>query len=333
MRAIQIVEETGPDSALALVELPEPEPSHPFGRAGIDSSVVVEVHAAGVSFPELLQTRGQYQMKPPLPFVPGSEVGGVVLSASEGASVKPGDRVAAFCALGGFAETVVAPEFFTFALSPELDFAQGAALILNYHTAYFALLLRGRLAQGETVLVHGAAGGVGTACLQVAKGLGAKTIALVSSEAKRAVAEQAGADHTLLLGDGWKDEVLELSGGGVEMVLDPVGGDRFTDSLRSLRENGRLVVVGFTGGAIPEVRVNRLLLKNTEVIGAGWGAYVMGKPQLNREIGAAVNRLVEEGFVKPIVGERFPLERAAEALKALDERRATGKVVLDVRAD
>jgi len=328
MKAVQIVDESGPDSALALVELPEPDPAHALTPG---AGVVVEVHAAGVSFPELLQTRGQYQLKPPLPFVPGSEVGGVVISAPEGASVKPGDRVAAFCALGGFAETAVAPEFFTFPLSGELDFAQGAALILNYHTAYFALLLRGRLQEGETVLVHGAAGGVGTASLQIAKGLGAKTIALVSSEAKRAVAVQAGADQTLLLGDGWKDEVLELSGGGVDMVLDPVGGDRFTDSLRSLREGGRLVVVGFTGGSIPEVRVNRLLLKNTEVVGAGWGAYVMGKPDLNREIGAAVNAMVDDGFIRPIVGERFSLERAADALRTLDERRATGKIVLDVR--
>jgi NADPH2:quinone reductase len=331
MRAVQIVEETGPDSALALVELPEPEPSHPFGRAGIDSSVVVEVHAAGVSFPELLQTRGQYQLKPPLPFVPGSEVAGIVRSAPAGARVQPGDRVAAFCALGGFAETAVAPEFFTFALSPELDFAQGAALILNYHTAYFALLLRGRLKQGETLLVHGAAGGVGTAALQVARALGAKTIALVSSEAKQEVAQRAGADHTLLLAEDWKDQVRELSGGGVDVVLDPVGGDRFTDSLRSLGEGGRLVVVGFTGGSIPEVRVNRLLLNNTEVVGAGWGAYVMSKPELNVEIGAAVNSMVDDGFVSPIVGERFPMERAADALRTLDERRATGKLVLDVR--
>jgi NADPH:quinone reductase len=332
MRAVQIVEETGPDSALSLVELPEPEASHPFGRAGIDSSVVVEVHAAGVSFPELLQTRGQYQLKPPLPFVPGSEVAGVVRSAPAGARVQPGDRVAAFCALGGFAETAVAPEFFTFALSPELEFGQGAALILNYHTAYFALLLRGRLKQGETVLVHGAAGGVGTAALQVARGLGARTIALVSSEAKLEVAQRAGADHALLLGESWKDEVRELSGGGVDVVLDPVGGERFTDSLRSLGEGGRLVVVGFTGGAIPEVRVNRLLLNNTEVVGAGWGAYVMSKPDLNVEIGAEVNRMVDEGFIAPIVGQRFPLEQVAEALKTLDERRATGKVVLDVRS-
>jgi NADPH2:quinone reductase len=291
----------------------------------------VDVHVAGVSFPELLQTRGEYQMKPPLPFVPGSEVAGIVRSAPPGASVAPGDRVAAFCALGGFAETAVAPEFFTFALADELDFAQGAGLILNYHTAYFALVMRGRLKEGESVLVHGAAGGVGTASLQVAKALGARTIALVSSEQKRGVAEAAGADQVVMLGETWKDEVKELSGGGVDVVLDPVGGDRFTDSLRSLRENGRLIVVGFTGGSIPEVKVNRLLLGNTEVVGAGWGAYVMGRPDVNRAIGAEVSRMVDAGFIRPIVGQRFPLGRAPEALKLLDERRAVGKVVLDVR--
>ena len=246
-------------------------------------------------------------------------------------TVKAGDRVAAFCALGGFAETAVAPPFLTFALPGALDFAQGAGLILNYHTAYFSLVLRGRLREGETVLVHGAAGGVGTAALQVAKGLGARTIAVVSSDAKQQVALQAGADHVVRSDGPWKDEAKELSGGGVEVVFDPVGGSRFTDSLRSLREGGRLLVVGFAGGSIPEVKVNRLLLGNTEVIGAGWGGYVMGRPEVNLEIGAAVNRLIEQGFVRPIVGERFPLERAADALRFLDERRATGKVVLDVR--
>jgi NADPH:quinone reductase len=330
MRAIQIVNEDGPDSALALVELPEPEPSHMLTPG---SGVLVEVHVAGVSFPELLQSRGQYQMKPPLPYVPGSEVGGVVISAPPEASVKAGDRVAAFCALGGWAETTVAPEYFTFALPDELDFAQGAALVLNYHTAYFCLRTRGRLKAGETVLVQGAAGGVGTASLQVARGLGAKTIAAVSTEEKRKVAEDAGADHVVLIGDGWKDEVVELSGGGVDMVLDPVGGDRFLDSLRSLAEDGRLVVVGFTGGAIPEVKVNRLLLKNTEVIGAGWGAYVMGKPDLNRQIGAAIGQMIEAGIVRPVIGQRFALEDAADALRTLDERRAVGKVVLDVRSN
>jgi len=330
VKAIQICELSGPDSALELVELPEPNPSHALTPG---SGVLVDVHCAGVSFPEVLQTRGEYQLKPPLPFVPGSEVAGVVRSAPAAAAVKAGDRVAAFCALGGFAETAVAPEFFTFLLGDELDFAQGAGLILNYHTAYFSLALRGRLKQGETVLVQGAAGGVGTASLQAAKGLGAHTIALVSSEAKGQVAKEAGADEVVLLGEQWKDEVVALSDGGVDVVLDPVGGDRFTDNLRSLREGGRLVVVGFTGGSIPEVKVNRLLLRNTEVVGAGWGAYVMGKPDLNREIGAAVNRMVEEGIVRPYVGQRFPLEQAADALKTIDERRATGKVVLDVRGE
>jgi NADPH2:quinone reductase len=310
------------------VDLPKPEPAHMLtpGRA-----VLVEVHAAGVSFPELLQTRGQYQLKPDVPFVPGSEVGGVVTSAPEGSSVRPGDRVAAFPYLGGWAETAAVPEFMVFKLPSELDFGQGAALILNYHTAYFSLKLRGRLAEGETVLVHGAAGGVGTAAIQVAKGLGARTIGVVSSDEKAEVARAAGADEVVRSDGPWKDEVKALSGGGVDVVLDPVGGDRFTDSIRSLREGGRVLVVGFAGGAIPEVRVNRLLLSNTEVVGAGWGAFVVGKPDVWREIGAALDGLIDAGHVRPIVGAHFPLEQAGRALKLLDERAALGKVVLDVR--
>jgi NADPH2:quinone reductase len=328
MRAVQIVDLTGPESALRVVDLPEPERSHVLtpGRA-----VLVEVHAAGVSFPELLQTRGQYQVKPDLPFVPGSEVSGVVTSAPEGASVRPGDRVAAFPFLGAWAEMAVVPEFMVFKLPAELDLAQGAALILNYHTAYFSLKRRGRLAEGETVLVHGAAGGVGTAAIQVAKGLGARTIGVVSSDEKAEVARAAGADEVVRSDGPWKDEAKALSGGGVDVVFDPVGGDRFTDSIRSLREDGRVLVVGFTGGAIPEVKVNRLLLNNTEVVGAGWGAFVMGKPDVWREIGAAVNGLIDAGRVRPIVGAHYPLEQAGEALKLLDERAALGKVVLDVR--
>jgi NADPH2:quinone reductase len=328
VRAVQIVDVSGPAGALSLVELPEPEPTHMLSG---ERAVVVDVHAAGVSFPEVLQTRGEYQVKPPLPFVPGSEVAGVVRSAPAGAAVKEGDRVAAFCMLGGFAEVATAPEFLTFPLSDRLDFAQGAGLILNYHTAWFALHVRGRLAERETVLVHGGAGGVGTAAIQVARGLGARAIAVVSSDEKEAVAREAGADEVVRSDGPWKDQAKELSGGGVDVVLDPVGGDRFLDSLRSLREGGRVVVVGFTGGSIPEVKVNRLLLNNTEVVGAGWGAYVMAKPDLNLEIGAAVNRLVDEDAVRPIVGARFPLERAREALELIDSRGATGKVVLEVR--
>ena len=329
MRAVQIVELAGPRDGLALVDLPQPEPTHPLAP---DRAVVVDVHAAGVSFPEVLQTRGEYQLKPPLPFVPGSEVAGIVRSAPEGASVREGDRVAALCMLGGFAEVAVAPEFLTFPLADRLDFAQGAGLILNYHTAWFSLRLRGRLAEGETVLVHGAAGGVGTASIQVAKGLGARTIAVVSTEEKERVAREAGADEVVRSDGPWKDEAKELSGGGVDVVIDPVGGDRFTDSLRSLGEGGRVVVVGFTAGTVPEVKVNRLLLNNVEVIGAGWGAYVMSKPQLNVEIGGEVNRLVDEGIATPVVGARFPLEQTSDALELIDGRAATGKVVLDLDA-
>jgi NADPH:quinone reductase len=329
MRAVQITSLDGPSEALELVDLPEPgEPSHLLTPG---AGVVVDVHAAGVSFPEVLQTRGEYQFKPDVPFVPGSEVAGVVRAASDDADVKEGDRVACFCFLGGFAEVSVGPTWLTFPLPDSLDFPQGAGLILNYHTAYFSLKLRGRLEEGETVLIHGAAGGVGTASIQVAKGLGARTIAVVSSDEKEQVAREAGAGEVVRSDGDWKEEAKGLSDGGVDVVLDPVGGDRFTDSLRSLAEGGRVVVVGFTGGSIPEVRVNRLLLKNTEVIGAGWGAYVMGKPEVNREIGAAINEMAEDGVVRPLVGARFPLERASEALELIDTRGATGKVVLDVR--
>src|SRR5215204_3278822 len=191
MRAQQIVELEGPRS-LKLVDVDEPEAAHmlaPDGRV-----VTIEVEAAGVSFPEVLQSRGEYQFKPPLPFVPGAEVAGTVKSAPDDSDLKPGDRVAAMCMLGGFAETAVAPEHLTFKLSDDLDAAQGAGLILNYHTAWFCLVMRGRYSEGETVLVHGAAGGVGTPSLQVAKGLGAKTFAIVYSEKKEHLARATGSD-------------------------------------------------------------------------------------------------------------------------------------------
>jgi NADPH2:quinone reductase len=233
--------------------------------------------------------------------------------------------------LGGFAEVAVAPPAMTFRLPDSLDFAQGAALILNYHTAYFALVTRGRLVAGETVLVHGAAGGVGTATIQVARGLGARTIAVVSSDEKAEVARAAGADEVVRSDGEWKDEVVALTDGtGVDLVIDPVGGDRFTDSLRSLARLGRIVVVGFTGGGIPEVKVNRLLLRNTEVIGAGWGEYVMSRGfDYGQVAGTAIDELIHGGFVVPVVGACFPLEQVSDALELMDARRATGKVVLE----
>ena len=327
MRAVQITELSGPATALQIGDVPEPPREHPMTPG---SGVIVDVRSAGVSFPELLQTRGEYQMKPDLPFVPGAEVGGIVREVHGEAHVSEGDRVAAFCMLGAWAEKAVAPTYFTFKIPDAWDFAQGAALVLNYHTAYFALIARGRLAEGETVVVHGAAGGVGTATLQVAKAWGARTIGVVSSDAKEKVAREAGADEVVRSDGPWRDEVKAMTDGGAHLVLDPVGGDRFTDSLRCLREGGRVVVVGFTGGSIPEVRVNRLLLNNTEVVGAGWGAGVLASPDKIAEIGAAVDELVAAGAVAPVIGARFPLERAGEALQLLDSRGATGKVVLEV---
>jgi NADPH2:quinone reductase len=323
VRAVEIFQLTGPETATRVAELPEPTST---------DGIVVEVKAAGVSFPEVLQTRGEYQYKPELPFVPGSEVGGIVRSAPADSGFVAGDKVAAFCMTGAFAEVLVAPAEMTFALPDGLDFAQGAALILNYHTAYFALVTRGRLTAGETVLIHGAAGGVGTATIQVANGLGARTIAVVSSDEKAAVAKAAGASNVVRSDGPWKDEVLALTGGaGVNVIVDPVGGDRFTDSLRSLARTGRLVVVGFTGGAIPEVKVNRLLLRNTEVIGAGWGEYIMSSGlTYGAEVGVEIAKLAAAGHINPPIGARFPLERAGEALALMDNRQATGKVVLEI---
>ncbi len=324
MRAMQISELTGP-RGLELTELPDPPAEH-FMTPG--EGVVIEVAAAGVAFPDVLQTRGEYQMKPPLPFVPGAEVSGIVREASAGSGFAPGDRVAACTYLGGFAELAVAPAHMVVKLSDALDDAQGASLIFNYHTVWFSLVMRGRVQAGERVLVHGAAGGIGTAALQVAKGLGCETVAVVSSDAKAQVAEACGADLVVRSDGPWKDEVKES--GGVDVVIDPVGGDRFTDSLRSLRRGGRLVVVGFTGGSIPEVKVNRLLLANTEVVGAAWGEWVISIPAATADIARGIDGLIAAGDVRPIVGARFGLEQAADALELIDGRGATGKVVLEV---
>ena len=322
MRAVQVVRWDGP-SAVEVRDVPEPQ------QRG--DQVLIDVRAAGVNFPDVLQTKGLYQYKPELPYTLGSEVAGVVREAPPRSGVQPGDRVVAFTSVGAFAEVVAVPVDHVLPLPDEISFNAGACLPMNYLTAHFALLARGHLRGGQAVLVHGAAGGVGTACIQLAAALGARVIAVVSSAAKHEVALAAGAHATVGV-RGFREAVHELTAGaGVDLVVDPVGGDRFTDSLRSLAPEGRLLVVGFTAGEIPTVRVNRLLLNNIEVVGAGWGAYVLGKPDRNREIGAEVTRLADEGFVAPIVGERFPLERAADALQLIDGRGALGKVVLDVR--
>ena len=321
MRAVQIVSLDGPTS-VEVVDVPQPEP-------GTDQ-VLISVRAAGVSFPEVLQTRGLYQLKPPLPFVPGSEVAGEVVSAPAGSGLAPGDRVAAMVLLGGFAEQVVAQADMVFPLPYTLSFEQAAAIPLNFLTAHFALVARGKLAQGESVLVHGAAGGVGTAAIQVAKAFGAgQIVAVTSTPEKGEFATAAGADEVVLV-DGFKDAVKALPSldGGVDIVVDPVGGDRFTDSLRCLKEDGRLLVIGFTAGEIPTVQVNRLLLNNVSVVGVGWGAYVLKRPGFVRTEWNALLPHIVSGSIRPPIGATFGLDDAADALLTLDERRATGKVLL-----
>jgi NADPH2:quinone reductase len=320
MRAVQVTQLTGPDD-VGVADVDEPQ---------LDGAMTVEVHSAGIAFPDLLMTRGQYQYKPEPPFVLGSEGAGVVRDAPEGSPFSEGDRVA-FMTLGNcFAERVAVFPQMAFGLIDELSFDEGAALVLNYHTAHFGLLKRGQLKEGETVLVHGAAGGVGTATIQVAKACGARVFAVVSTDEKERVAREAGADEVLRSDGPWKDEAKELSGGGVNMVFDPVGGDRFLDSVRSLTDEGRVVVIGFTEGSIPQIAVNRLLLKNVSVVGAGWGAYAIPRPDYAREVQEDLDRMAREGFVKPIIGKTYSLEEIPQALKDIDERRALGKLVLKV---
>jgi NADPH2:quinone reductase len=317
MRAVQIVSLDGP-SAIEVSDLPQPEPS--------DDQVLIRVRAAGVSFPEVLQTRGLYQLKPPTPFVPGSEVAGEIVSAPEGSGLTAGDRVAALVGIGGFAEHAVTQADFVFQLPDSISFEQGAAIPLNYMTAHLGLVARGNLADGESVLVHGAAGGVGTASIQVAKAFGAGTvIAVTSTEEKGEVARAAGADE-VVLAEGFKDTVK--AAGGVDIVVDPVGGDRFTDSLRCLKEDGRLLVIGFTAGEIPTVQVNRLLLNNVSIVGVGWGAYVLPREGYVSGQWDALLPHIESGVISPPIGATFGLDDAAAALLTLDERRATGKVLL-----
>ena len=253
-------------------------------------------------------------------------------SAPAGSGFAEGDRVAAFTVLGGFAEVVEVDPTMAFPLPGAVTYEQGAALPMNYLTCHFALRERGRLRDGETVLVHGAAGGIGTAAVQLAAAWGARVIAVVSSHDKEDVARAAGA-HEVVLADGFRDAVADLtSRRGADLVVDPVGGDRFTDSLRSLAPGGRLLVIGFTAGSIPEVRVNRLLLGNLSVVGVGWGAWWTGRggpgPAFLRHQWDELVPLLESGAVDPVIGEVRDLDDVVAALTAVDERRATGKILL-----
>lgn len=320
MRAVQVTDLSGPDG-LELVDVPEPEGGE---------SVLVDVRAAGISYPDLLLSRGLYQIKPDPPFTLGNELAGIVREAPEGAGFAPGDRVVAL-AMGTFAEVAGAPPQTTFRLPDELGFHEGAGLVMNYHTAHFALERRAHLRGGETLLVHGAGGGVGTACLQVGKALGARAIGVVSSDEKERLARDAGADEVVRADGDWRAAVKELTGGaGADVIYDPVGGERFDESVRALAPEGRLVVIGFVEGSIPQVAVNRLLFRNVSVVGAAWGAFAFPRPEYLREVAEDLNRMVREGHVRPLVGRRYSIEQVADALRDLERRAAAGKLVLDL---
>lgn len=314
MRALQLQSLDGPDG-VELVELPEPGPG---------DGVIIEAMAAAATFSDLLISQGRYQTSSELPFVIGADVAGVVRDAPDGAAVRPGDRAMAVTQ-GAFAETVVAPVEKTFRIPDPLSFDEAAGFVMNYHTAHTALHRRGRLAAGETVLVHGAAGGVGTATVQVAKATGARVIAIAGSQEKAAIAREAGADDVVLTSEDWVAAVREMTQGrGADVIMDPVGGERFDLSVRCLATEGRLLVVGFTSGEIPVLKVNRLLLRNADVV----GVYAF----IDQSTADALAGLVEEGL-RPLVGEIYPFERGAEALRALDGRVAVKKLVIRIRDD
>ena len=330
MRAVVLDELGGPEAA-HMAELPDPQGAHPMADGG--GRVLVEVHAAGVSFPDLLRSRGEYQMHPPLPFATGAEVAGVVREADPASGFAAGDRVAALTHWGGVAELALAMPQHTVRLPGAMSYAQGAALYLNYTTAWYALHRAGVHA-GETVLVQGAAGGVGTATLELVTALGARSIAVVSSDEKERAARDMGADEVVRSTGSWLEEVRALTGGrGVQAVIDPVGGDRFLDSVRSLAIGGRLAVVGFTGGSIPELKVNRLLLRNLTVMGVEMVIMDSVEPGTVQMVNRAVGALAEAGRIKTLVGVRLAFEDGAEALRVLERREAIGKVVVDVRAN
>jgi NADPH2:quinone reductase len=320
MRAAQVVTTTGPDDVV-IREVPEPS-------SGPDD-VLIEVHRVGVSFPDLLLSRGEYQLRPDLPFTLGVDVAGTVIS---GDGFAAGQRVAAVMPWGGAQERVAAPAVSTFPLPEAMSFDEGAALPMNYLTAEFALRERAGLQPGETVLVHGAAGGLGTALIQVAKGMGATVIGVASTDAKATFARAAGADHAVLL-DGFRGAVHDLtSGAGVGVVADVVGGAVFTDSLRTLAANGRLLVLGFAAGqGIPQVKVNRLLLNNTDVRGVGWGMHAMARPGYMQQQWIRLLPLIESGAVRPPIGATYPLEGFGTALMDMDQRHTMGKSIIVVR--
>ena len=326
MRAV-VVDRWLEPGELTVSELPDPEAGP--GR------LLVEVEAAGCNFFDILMVQGKYQVKPGFPFVPGAEVAGIVREVGPGVEgFEVGDRVFASAGLGGFAELAVAPARATWRLPEGMSFAEGAAFPIIYPTSYAGLVHRARLAAGETLLVHAAAGGVGIAAVQIGKALGARVIATAGGAEKLDVARKAGADVVIDYRENdFVEAVKEATDGrGADVIYDSVGGDVFDRSLKCIAWNGRLLVIGFAGGRIPEVKANRILLKNIAVVGLHWGAHAQHQPELIDEVFERLFELYEQGGVRPVIYGTYPLERVAEALSDLGSRRTWGKVIVSPRA-
>ena len=322
MKAV-LCKQYGPPDALVIEELASPQPG--------PGEVVVSVKAASVNFPDVLIIQNKYQFKPPLPFSPGSELAGVVKEVGSGVSGwKAGDRVIAFTTYGAFAEEVKTEAARLLPLPAGMDFVHGAAFLLTYGTSEHALRDRGALEAGESLLVLGAAGGVGLAAIEIGRALGARVIACASSENKLAVCREHGADATINYAtEDLRKRIQELTEGrGVDVVYDPVGGAYTEAAFRSLAWRGRLLVVGFAAGEIPKLPLNLALLKGASAVGVFWGDFARREPQAFADSVRQLGRWYSEGRLRPHVSQTLPLEKAAEALKLLASREAKGKIVL-----
>eukprot|EP01030_Chromulinospumella_sphaerica_P008642 gene8642-8454_t len=313
----------GPAETLVLEDVESP--------AIKKNEILLDVHAAGVNFPDTLIIEGKYQFKPPFPFSPGGEAAGVVSEVGEKVShLKVGDRVMALTGWGSFAEQVAVPGYNVLPIPPSMDFNTAAAFSMTYGTSMHALKQRGHLAAGETLLVLGASGGVGLAAVEIGKAMGARVIAAASSADKLAVAKAAGADELINYSESnLKDEIKRLTdGNGADVIYDPVGGDLFDQAIRAIAWNGRLLVVGFASGRIPDLPVNLALLKGAAVVGVFWGSFAQRQPQDNAANFQQLFGWYAEGKLKPLVSQVYPLDNAAQAINDLGQRKAVGKVVV-----
>lgn len=313
----------GPARDLVLEDATSPVPKK--------NEILLDVHAAGVNFPDTLIIQGKYQFQPPLPFSPGGEAAGVISAVGEKAgSFKVGDRVMALTGWGAFAEQVAVPFYNVMPIPEHMDFATAAAFGMTYGTSMHALKQRGQLQPGETLLVLGASGGVGLAAVEIGKAMGARVIAAASSAEKLAIAKAAGADELINYSQAsLKDEIKRLTGGqGADVIYDPVGGELFDQAVRGLAWQGRLLVVGFASGTIPQMAANLVLLKGAAVLGVFWGAFAQRQPEDNAANFRQLFAWHAEGKLKPLVSKTYPLAEAGAAIEALAQRKAVGKLVV-----